>query len=182
MARPRTVGTSVISVREFARRIGVTHRAVQNGIASGRLRRSLRGGKIANEALARKEWEAGAAKVPLPKPGPAPAPAAAAATKPDAPAPGGLRLVDAQTRVTVQRAMALRLANRQKRGLLIPAKVARREAYECARTVRDALLNLPDRLSAELAAESDPDRVHERLDGEIRKALEALAGVLGRGE
>ena len=38
-------------------------------------------------------------------------------------------------------------------------------AFTRARTVRDNLLNIPDRLAATLAAESDADKVHQILTG-----------------
>ena len=44
-------------------------------------------------------------------------------------------------------------------------------AFTVARTVRDNLLNIPDRVAAMLAAETDPGRVHQILSEEIRKAL-----------
>ena len=44
-----------------------------------------------------------------------------------------------------------------------------------ARTVRDGLLNLPDRVAHELAHETDPSAVHLRLSSEIRAVLTALA-------
>jgi hypothetical protein len=50
-------------------------------------------------------------------------------------------------------------------------------AFTKARTVRDNLLNIPDRLAATLAAEADVDKVHQMLTGEIRKALDELAGA-----
>jgi len=43
--------------------------------------------------------------------------------------------------------------------------------------VRDSLLNIPDRLAATLAAETDADNVHQTLTVEIRKALDELAGA-----
>ncbi len=52
-------------------------------------------------------------------------------------------------------------------------------AFTRGRTVRDNLLNIPDRLAATLAAETDVDRVHHLLSVEIRKALEELAGANG---
>ena len=52
-------------------------------------------------------------------------------------------------------------------------------AFTRGRTVRDNLLNIPDRLAATLAAETDVDRVHHMLSTEIRKALEELAGANG---
>jgi hypothetical protein len=39
------------------------------------------------------------------------------------------------------------------------------------RQFRDGMLNMPDRLAAVLAAETNPRQVHELLTTEIRKAL-----------
>ena len=47
--------------------------------------------------------------------------------------------------------------------------------------MRDALLNIPERLAAMLAAEADERRVHEILAAEIRAALEALMDGSERG-
>jgi len=58
--------------------------------------------------------------------------------------------------------------------ILVPAKDVKDAAFETARRVRDALLNIPDRLAALLAAEQDRIRAHELLTKEIRSALERL--------
>jgi hypothetical protein len=44
-------------------------------------------------------------------------------------------------------------------------------AFNRYRTFRDGMLNIPDRLAAVLAAETDARRTHELLSAEIRKAL-----------
>jgi hypothetical protein len=44
-------------------------------------------------------------------------------------------------------------------------------AFNRYRTFRDGMLNIPDRLAAVLAAEADPRQVHDLLSTEIRKAL-----------
>jgi len=54
-------------------------------------------------------------------------------------------------------------------------------AFNRARVVRDALLNIPERLAAVLAAETDEQRVHGMLTAEIRAACEELSGDSGRG-
>ena len=59
-------------------------------------------------------------------------------------------------------------------GKLVNADKVKREAFRAARQVRDSLLNLPDRLAAELAAETNQFKVHQRLVKEIRRALEEL--------
>ncbi len=142
--------------------------AVQKAIASGRLASSIGYAGdgtpyVADPDKAVEEWRAGA-------------------TKADQRSGPGSTLVQAQLGVAEQRKEALSLANAQKRGELVSAAAAERAAFDCARTVKEALLNLPDRLAAELAGESDPRRVHERLEQEVRSALESLAEVLAHAE
>lgn len=67
-----------------------------------------------------------------------------------------------------------RLEYEQKAGSLVPVDDVKKEAFKLARIVRDSLLNIPDRLAAELAAETNQFRVHKRLTEELRKALEEL--------
>lgn len=55
-------------------------------------------------------------------------------------------------------------------------------AFEVGRRVRDALMVIPNRLSALLAAEQDRHKVHEMLEKEIRQALEYLSSGSGLGE
>ena len=42
---------------------------------------------------------------------------------------------------------------------------------------RDGMLNIPDRLAAVLAAETEPARVHQLLTDEIRHALQEFANA-----
>lgn len=84
----------------------------------------------------------------------------------------------AQSRA-VKEAYLARLAKlefEEKSGKLINADGMKNEAFKMARIVRDSILNIPDRISAELAAETEPFKVHKLLSDELRKALEALAG------
>ena len=67
---------------------------------------------------------------------------------------------------------ALELAEKEAR--LVPKAEVEREAFKVARMVRDSLLNIPDRVAAELAAETNQFRVHERLKLELRRAMEGL--------
>lgn len=56
-------------------------------------------------------------------------------------------------------------------GKLISRDAVQVAAFNKFRTFRDGMLNIPDRVSAQLASETDPAKVHEVLDSEIRKAL-----------
>ncbi len=87
-------------------------------------------------------------------------------------------LVRAQTTAMLERARKLRLENDQREGQLLDASKAAREAFEFARIVRESVLNLPARLSAQLAAEQDPAHVYSLLDRALREALEATAAAM----
>jgi hypothetical protein len=58
---------------------------------------------------------------------------------------------------------------------LVEVSRASKEAFESARIIREAMLNLPARLAGELAAETDATAVHLRLDAAIREALGAAS-------
>ena len=46
-----------------------------------------------------------------------------------------------------------------------------------ARSVRDAMNSIPDRVANQFAAETDPVVIHKVLTDELRKALERLSDV-----
>lgn len=168
-AAPKKAG---VSVSAFARSIGVSHTAVQKAIATGRLKGSVtkgaRGPRIVDVALAKKEWKTGVSKPTKPK------------GNGKGKSGGGL-LIEAQHQVAVERARGLRMTNALKAGELVEVAKARRESFNAARTVRDNVLNIPDRVSAELAGETDARRVHALLKAELEKALESVAEILEDG-
>jgi hypothetical protein len=167
-----------VSLRAFGRRTRVSLTAVQKAIRSGRLRKSIgrdaRGPYVRDVALADREWAAGAAKPANGggkghTGGPALAPVV-----PGAGAPEVGTLVEAQLRVADQRAAALELANRRKRGELLDAATVERENFEVARILRERILNVPDRLA-------DLDTaVRARIRDELRQALGAIADEIER--
>jgi hypothetical protein len=61
-----------------------------------------------------------------------------------------------------------------KRKELVPADEVKREAFQIGRSIREALANLADRLSYQLAGETDPAVIHQLLSDEHRDALLAL--------
>lgn len=89
-------------------------------------------------------------------------------------------LTDARTKKWHYQALLAELEYRKQIGELVRADEVRGAAFATARRVRDALLNLPSRISSILAAESDSRKIHELLSKEIRQALEALARDSGR--
>jgi hypothetical protein len=67
-----------------------------------------------------------------------------------------------------------RLEALQGRGELVPAEQVKKEAFQMGRVVREALANLADRLSHELAGVTDPAVIHQVLTQEHRAALTEL--------
>lgn len=65
----------------------------------------------------------------------------------------------------------------QQRRELVPADEVKKQAFQIGRSVREALSNLADRLSHQLAGETDPAVIHQLLSDEHRDALLALMEV-----
>ena len=63
----------------------------------------------------------------------------------------------------------------QQRRELVAAEEVKAEAFKAARSVRDALMALPDRLAAQLAGTTDARQCHTLLSEELRVALRSLA-------
>jgi hypothetical protein len=60
-------------------------------------------------------------------------------------------------------------------GLLVSASEAREAAFRRYRTLRDKLINIPDRVATILAAERDPVVVHKLLTEELKRVLNELS-------
>jgi hypothetical protein len=75
------------------------------------------------------------------------------------------------------RLAALNLAERE--GTLVKAKDVELEIFNAVRSLRNQLMLIPDRISASVAVEPDPDVIHRLLREEIRGALGELAAHFG---
>ena len=157
---------------EYARRRGVSRQAVAKAIKQGRITVLPDGGL--DPEIADREWAANrGAKMPA-----APAPAAHVNRR-QLPEP-----FDPTEFLTFDEARALReqyaaererLKLEQEAGLLIEAAEVKAAWFAALRTVRERLLNVPDRLAQQLAAEGDAAQVHAALLQEIRFVLENLS-------
>jgi len=96
---------------------------------------------------------------------------------------GRPRLADNKHQEQYEKARAKREEYKAKRekleyerlkGTLVNGEQVNREAFNQGRQIRDAMLNIPDRIASMIAAEPDQDVVHEILTKEIREALTAL--------
>jgi hypothetical protein len=170
-----------ISLREYARRRGVTLAAVQKARDTGRIP-VLPNGRI-NPAAADAAWDSNTEPVQQARGvtgGSAPKEYAQQVREPSVPAPRGEgpaagSLAAAQAvRFNYQARMA-RLDYEQRIGKLVNADEVRKAAFDAGRILREKLFNMADRLASVLAAESDPIKVHRALTDEFRAVLSDAA-------
>jgi hypothetical protein len=173
----------LVSQAEYARQRGVSRQYVGQMVSKGII--WLLNRKVdtdqADAALAalreparpeRREQHEPAVATPVPLPT-----ATIPATTSDLPT----LLLKSRIKSEVERAKLLEIKARVEAGKYIAVDDVKAAAFNRARVVRDALLNIPERLAAMLAAEADERRVHQILALEIRAALEELMDGPERG-
>jgi hypothetical protein len=160
-----------MTMAEYAASRGISKAAVNAAISSGRLVNAIKreGRRVTlDAAIADAEWTANTRGGR----GPAPQPLASGVGLPDA-----IEAADynaSRAKREAYNAELARLEVEEKQGQLVAADDVRKTAFAVARQVRDGMLNIPDRVSAELAAMTDQFEIHRRLTTEIRKALEGV--------
>lgn len=163
-----------IGLRAYAKLKGVSPEAVNRAIKSGRLVKSVTRDKKnwprIDPKLADKEWEEnthqGNSLLERKK----------RAENESAKAQASPSSSYANSKAIRENYLArlAKLDYEERSGKLVDAEAVKKEAFKVARTVRDGLLNIPDRVAAEFAGLTKPHEIHVRLSEEIRKALEAL--------
>ncbi len=88
---------------------------------------------------------------------------------------GGMSMADAQKLQAKLKAALLKLDYDERVGALVSASQVEKDFFNVARLVRDAILNIPDRISAELASITDVHVISEKLTAELTVALEELS-------
>jgi hypothetical protein len=87
-------------------------------------------------------------------------------------------LDEAQRSLMKERQRKLKIDNDIRDGHLVEKTKVAQEAFTSARTIQKAVLAIPSRLSAEIAADSDAARVYSKLAAALREALTAAADQL----
>lgn len=166
-----------LSQRAYAAHRGVAEQAVAKAIRTGRLSKSVEhlenGTKRINVTLADKEWAENTFEGNVRKDGDS---IIDEKSEEDGPTDSdGLSYSRSRAiRETIQVKMAAFELDR-KMGRYVEVDKVRVEWFNVARTVRNALLGIPDRMAPILASERDPEKCHELLTHEIVKVLENLA-------
>ncbi len=169
----------LLSLRAYAKHRGVSLAAVQKAIQSGRITPNADG--LIDSGRADAEWKAktrpgqrGAREAPVVRQKQVDAPVVR--QEPVEPPAAGLDYFRARAIRESYLARLAKIEFEEKTAKLVSRDEVQVAAFTKARTIRDNLLNIPDRLAATLAAETDADRVHQLLSAEIRQALEELSG------
>ena len=178
-----------LSIRAYARHRGVSHVAVKKAIDSGRITPEPDGTIEPNRADL--EWAQNTVSARKPAPAKA-APAAvepprARTIEPAEPAAsvlstGGTSLLQARTVNEVVKAQTNRVRLAQLKGDLVDRSQAIAHVFRLARTERDAWLNWPARISAQMAAklEIDAHELHVALESAVRDHLIELGELRAR--
>ncbi|MBF0147282.1 MAG: hypothetical protein HQL84_16110 [Magnetococcales bacterium] len=168
-----------LSVRQYADHRGVSHVAVLKAIKSGRIRKEADG--TIDPKKADSDWDRNTdpaqqrtAEVATPTPRPVPR----VATSETELVTGNPSVPNYHTSRAIREAYnarLIRLDYEERQGKLLKAEDVERDAFEMARRVRDRLMNIPHRMAAVLASESDSQTIERQLDQELRIALEELS-------
>ncbi|HBP4929125.1 TPA: elements of external origin [Pseudomonas aeruginosa] len=174
-----------ISIRAYARHRGVTDTAVHKAIRAGRITPEADGTIDADRAD--REWarnsdtpkagtRAKATKVVVPETG---------TPSNDGPAAlptGGTSLLQARTVNEVVKAQTNKVRLARLKGELVDRPQAIAHVFKLARSERDAWLNWPARISAQMAArlDVDPHAMHVALEAAVREHLQELGELRPR--
>lgn len=167
-----------LSIRAYAQHRGVSHTAVGKAIKAGRIPQEPDG--TIDPAQADAAWERNT--LPSQNLNATAKPVETrVATTPKVSTPletTRTAAPDYQTSRAIREAYAARLAKleyEERTGKLISAEDVSVRTFNLARRMRDRMLTLPRRLSAAFAAEQDARTIEQRMEDEIRQALEELS-------
>ena len=172
---------SLISLREYGRRRGVSHVAVQRAVNSGRI--STVDGKI-DPALADREWRENTDQskprnriTGSPKHARAPGEPSEPIDFGGAEGGNGTATGYARARAAreVYQAQLAKMELDRQRGILVRADEVKVGAFNMARKARDQLIAFPERVAANLAATQDPAEVQRILEEEIERICQEIA-------
>jgi hypothetical protein len=171
-----------ISIRAYARHRGVTDTAVHKAIRAGRITPEADGTIDADRAD--REW---ARNSDAPKAGTRAKAVKAAVPEGSGDGPaalptGGASLLQARTVNEVVKAQTNKVRLARLKGELVDRPQAIAHVFKLARSERDAWLNWPARISAQMAAKLnvDPHTMHVALEAAVREHLQELGELRPR--
>lgn len=149
-----------MGIAAYAKHKDVSENSIRYALDNGRITCIHRHGKrMINPETADKEWEANQAK--------------------DTPEKydktSGHSMADARLAHQTLKAQLAKVELDERLGKLISADKAKDDAFKIGRAVRDAVLQVPIKISAEVASETDPHKVEVIMVRELTEALTELS-------
>ena len=170
---------NIVSVRKFSLVVEVSHTAVLKAIREGRLTDSvkfdLNGSPVGIDIdKGKQEWA-------LNNPSPV-REEIAKVNNVESKLPSGPSYAQARAVRENYMARIAKLLFEEKIGKLVDADAVKLKSFETARTIRDYILNIPNRISSELASETDPVKIHAMLTKEFTDSRNELSRLLKNGD
>jgi hypothetical protein len=182
------LSSGAVTLSEFARRIGVTRQAVTKAAKKGRIRVRKQGQNkfVIDPEEAEKAWRENRTQQPISVEKSTPK------AKKGKPASGDLAdqvkshaqaheptehentYAKANATYKDYKAKIAEIEYREKTKAVSPVAGVKKNAYESGKIIKNALMNIPDRTSAMLAAETQERKIHAMLTKEINKVLEVI--------
>jgi hypothetical protein len=183
-----------ISIRAYARARGVSDTAVRKAIKAGRITAEADGtidsAKVDAQWVSNTDQALQRKAVPMQEPQPVQAPqktyarpaverVVEPASPNGVPGSGGTSLLQARTANEVLKAQTNKVRLARMKGELVERSQAMAHVFRMARTERDAWLNWPARVSAQMAAtlKLEPHVLHVALEALVREHLQELGGI-----
>ncbi len=157
---------NLLGYREYAKHRGVSHAAVQRAIDAERISVIVLpdGTKKINPETADVEWVNNTDESQKPH-----------TTHARSGAPEMYTYAEARAVRANYEAKLLKLKYEKETAKLVDSEEMKSKIFQAVRTTRDAIMNIPDRISGILAAEGDQYQIHNILARELRQALEELS-------
>ena len=163
---------AIMSLRQYAKHRGVALSAVQKAIEKSRIHK-LPDGKIDSDA-ADGAWERNTTQY-VPAVTRSTSARRSEAEEEDGSGFGATQYTKARAVREHYQARLAKIEYEERVGKLVSRDEIQVAAFNKFRQFRDQLLNIPERVTAMLAAESEPAKVHAILNEEIRRALNDFA-------
>lgn len=165
-----------VNISEFSRRIGVTRRRVQLAIDQGKVKtKVVKGKKVIDLEAGKKAWDDNMSEIARKKNASGKKKEKAAPKNTEPKTFEGLTLADAERQEKVYKARQAQLKYNEQAGKLVDVDLVKRIGFEIGRTVRDDILQIPSRIAHELASETDPHIIENRLTKELNESLAKLS-------
>jgi len=163
--------TELISIREYARRRGVAHTSVLKAVQRGRI--TLVRGKIDPDA-ANRAWETNTDPAQR-----RPTRGAKGVNGTPKRTPEGVTYAKSRAERETYLARLAALEYDVKKGKLVDADEVRARVFAIARTARDILIGMPDRLAPRIVGETNQHEIHRMIAEEVARVCNEIANARG---